>query len=375
MLVKINALITRTSQAARVRSGRRVITGAHYGFRIGKTLPSRVMTGMRAAVWLASLVLASACASGTASTPTPSPGQSAVAPSPEPPVSPAPVQRQETSLPAPIEEAAAASANGKLYVMGGFNAAGASLDSVYVFDGATWQTGPRLPLPVDHPSAAAVDGDVYLDGGHSNGRDSARLFRLAGDHWAELAPMHFARGGHALIADGGKLYAIGGNNSQINVPAAEVYDPTTNAWTVLPNLPSPRNHVSGFLVGGSVCVAGGRYPTTSRADCFDTAHSTWSRLADLPKATSGAGAVTFVGGAVVMAGGQDATETFIVDQLTRYTTSGWTAGDRMMIPRHGFELALFGGRAWACGGGTAPGLRPVAVCTSIADPGATIRGR
>src|SRR5213080_4319250 len=55
----------------------------------------------------------------------------------------APVQRMEASLPTPVEETGAASAGGKLYVIGGFNSAGASLDSVYVFDGSTWAAGPR----------------------------------------------------------------------------------------------------------------------------------------------------------------------------------------------------------------------------------------
>src|SRR6266566_7080529 len=131
------------------------------------------------------------------------PNQAGVPASPSPVVSRAtsssptavpPAQRMEASLPAPVEETGAASAGGKLYVIGGFNAAGASLDSVYVFDGSTWAAGPRLPLPVDHPSAATMEDRVYLAGGHTNGRDSARLFRLDSDHWTELAAMHFARG-------------------------------------------------------------------------------------------------------------------------------------------------------------------------------------
>ena len=53
-----------------------------------------------------------------------------------------------------------------------------SLSTVYVFDGTRWSAGPRLPLPVDHAAAATLDDHVYLAGGHSNGADSARLFRL-----------------------------------------------------------------------------------------------------------------------------------------------------------------------------------------------------
>ena len=273
----------------------------------------------------------------------------------------------EQSLPGPVEETAAAAAGGKLYVMGGFNAAGASLNTVYVFDGTSWMSGPRLPLPLDHASAATLDDRVYIAGGHSNGRDSARVFRLDGGRWSEVAAMHFARGGHALIAAAGKLYAIGGNTSRGNVAAAEAYDPAANRWTLLPALPQPRNHVSGFASGGLVCVAGGRSPTTARVDCYDAARRAWSRLPDLPRGFSGGGSAA-VGNSVVAAGGEDASETQIIDQLVFYSGSGaWSANLKMLSPRHGFELANFQGRAWACGGGIAPGLHPVATCTSLRD--------
>lgn len=319
------------------------------------------------AVALASLALLVACTSGTAATPRSSPSES-VAPQPTVAPSPSPTapQRQEPSLPSPIEETAAAAAGGQLYVMGGFNAAGASLDGVFVFDGASWQAGPPLPLPLDHPSATSLGGQVYIAGGHSNGRDSARLFRLDGSRWTELARMHFARGGHALLAEGGTLYAIGGNSNAGNVAAVEAYDPAGNAWTVVSQLPAPRNHVSGIVLGSRVCVAAGRSPATVRVDCFDTYSGAWSRLADLPRPTSGGGAATLANGDVVMMGGQDAGESALVDMVTHFSAGvGWTNPASMLTPRHGFELAVFQGRAWACGGATAPGLHPVAVCTSV----------
>lgn len=319
------------------------------------------------AAWL--LVAVIACSPGAKPAPTPSPATTAVAPSPEATPTPEPAQRQEAALPAAVEEAGAATDGGNLYVMGGFNAAGASLDSVFVFDGAGWRSGPRLPLPVDHPSAASLNGQVYLAGGHSFGRDSARLYRLDGDHWTELAAMRFARGGHALVAAQGKLYALGGNTSRGNVAAVEAFDPGANAWAVVSQLPAPRNHVSGFVLGTRVCVAAGRSPNTARVDCLDAVDGSWSRLADLPRATSGGGAAAFLGGTVVVMGGEDAGESVIVDMLTFFSEGGgWTTGDSMQSPRHGIQLAVFKGRAWACGGATAPGLRPVSNCTSVANP-------
>ena len=286
----------------------------------------------------------------------------AISPSPSPP----PQQRMETSLPVPLEESAAAAAGGKLYVIGGFDAAGNSLRTVWVFDGSAWSAGPRLPLGLDHTSAATLDDHVYVAGGHSFGRDSARFFRLDGSSWTELASMRYPRGGHTLLAAGNLLYVIGGNNATNNVAPAEVYDPKTGGWSDLPALPAPRNHVAGFVFGFSACAAGGRSPATARVDCFDTQSSSWVRFPDLPQPTSGAGATALEDGRAVILGGQDASETRITDQFAELPDpTAWNSLGAMLVPRHGFELALFEGRAWACGGGSLPGLHPVATCTSV----------
>jgi hypothetical protein len=301
--------------------------------------------------------------------PSPSPSLASPSPSPSPSPTPLPLQQSETSLPAPVEETAAAAAGGKLYIMGGFNAAGASLSTVYVFDGTSWTSGTRLPLGLDHASATTLNDQVYIAGGHSFGADSARLYRLDGSSWTQLAPMHYARGGHALIAAGGKLYAIGGNTARGNVGPAESYDPASNSWTVLASLPVPRNHVAGFDGGGVACVAGGRSPTTGRVDCLEVNVLEWKRqLADLPVPTSGGGSIAFNDGTAIVLGGQDASETRIVNQFVYLVGENWVGAGTMLVPRHGFELAMFNGRAWACGGGVAPGLHPVATCTSIGDP-------
>ena len=268
-------------------------------------------------------------------------------------------------MPVALEEAAAASAGGKLYVIGGFDAVGNSLSTVWVFDGNAWHAGPRLPLGLDHTSAATLGDRIYIAGGHSFGRDSARVFRLDGSSWTELAPMHHARGGHTLQAAMGRLYAIGGNTVAGNVTPVEAYDPDTGAWSDLSSFPAPRNHVAGFVFGNNVCAAGGRSPTKIRVDCFDLDTSAWVRLPDLPIATSGAGAAALDDGRVVIMGGQDAQETNIVNAAELLGPSAWAVLGPMLVPRHGFELAPFGGRAWACGGGSLPGLHPVAACTSI----------
>ncbi|HLQ32699.1 MAG TPA: hypothetical protein VK457_08430 [Chloroflexota bacterium] len=268
-------------------------------------------------------------------------------------------QRDEAPLPAAREEAAGAVAGGKLYVMAGFDTAGKDTSTVFVFDGRGWQTGPALPAPLDHPSAAAIGGDVYLAGGFSNGPAVSGAYRLAAGKWGPMAPMNHARGALALVALGGKLYALGGID-KAEVGPAEVYNPTANHWTDLPPLQAPRDHVAGFAYEGKACIAGGRSPNTPRVDCFDPVANTWQRLPDLPQPTSGAGAETLNGDPVVAGGEGDR----IIDQLARLRGGAWQI-EKMRVPRHGLQLAVLNDRAFACGGGTAPGLNAVASCTSI----------
>lgn len=310
------------------------------------------------AILLAASALA-ACAVSPSPTPTtPSPSSTIAAP----PTQPAIGQRREPSLPEPRQEVASAATDQVgLWVLGGFDARGTSTSSVFRFDGAGWSRETPLPLGLDHAAAAADDGSIYLAGGYSGGRASRRVFTLPGAH--ELASLNHARGALALVAAGGKLYAIGGSDGSREVGPAEEYDPAAGRWIDLPALPRPRNHVAGFVYRGLACVGGGRSPNTAAVDCWDPGGRRWTSLSDLPKPTSGAGAGT-LGERVVVAGGEDPSSGAIVDQVAVLAGNTWLE-ESMLVPRHGIALAAYRGRLWACGGGASAGLDAVADCTSL----------
>jgi N-acetylneuraminic acid mutarotase len=185
-------------------------------------------------------------------------------------------QRAEPSLPSAVQETAAA-ATAKLYVVGGYDSNSASVSSVFVYDGARWANGPTFPIAVNHPAGASLNGDVYVAGGFTSGSATNRVFALTQDAtgWKEVASMHVARAAAALLPVGRYLYVVGGLTGNTQIAQVERYDPTTNTWTDLTQMPHPRNHVAGYVDGASVCVAGGREPATSNAvDCLDT-ESPW----------------------------------------------------------------------------------------------------
>ena len=252
-----------------------------------------------------------------------------------------------------------------LWVVGGFDPQRRSSATVQYFITSGWSTGPAFPFPVDHAAAATAEGRLYIAGGNSNGVARTDLLRLKSglDGWEELAPMHHPRGALALVSMGRWLYAIGGLAGG-EVAPVEMYDTIQNVWSDVAVLPAARDHVAGFAMRGLACVAGGRFPVTARVDCFDPTSNSWSRQPDLPVATSGAGALT-LGGQVVVAGGENAAESTLVDHVFRFTGGSSWSDEAMLAPRHGIQLADFGGRAWACGGATAAGYQAAVNCTSI----------
>ncbi len=276
------------------------------------------------------------------------------------------MQREEVPLPSAVQETGAAATATGLYVIGGYDIAGHSVASTFVFDGARWTTGPALPIAVNHPAAAAVGDDVYVAGGFTSGAATNRVFVLTkgATAWKEVAPMHVARAAAALLAVGHDLYAIGGLAGDVQIGQVERYDPKTGVWTDVSQMPRPRNHVAGYVDGSLACVAGGRLPATSSAvDCFDTSTTTWKSDTSLPNPTSGAAAAQS-NGVLAVAGGESSGETALVPLVQELRGGSWVT-EPMLVPRHGIAYAIFRRRLWMCGGATAPGYHASTTCTSL----------
>jgi hypothetical protein len=323
--------------------------------------------GIHRVAWLGAFLVGCAAPAASVASSRPPTTVTVPAPPPAPVGSPSPPtsssrveQRGELSLPEPREELAAATLDGTLFVIAGFDARGRDTNTVFTYSGS-WSVGAPLPEALDHPAAAVLLGQLYVAGGFSAGRARATVYRFAQDHWEPVAALHHPRAAFALISLGGRLYALGGRNSAMSsVPIPEVYDPALGTWSDLPALPAPRHHVAGFAYQEMACVAGGKFPYSARVDCLDPTSRTWHRLPDLPTVTSGAGAV-MLGGHLVVVGGEG---NAVVPWLFSLIGVTWQR-QGMVFPRHGIQVAILMDRGWVCGGGTVAGLHPSSLCTSI----------
>jgi N-acetylneuraminic acid mutarotase len=263
----------------------------------------------------------------------------------------------------PRSEIAVAELAGKIYVAGGYPMGRVPSDVLQVYDVATdtWSLGPRLPVPIHHTMLAAVDGRLFLIGGEVDGAGSGRpaIFvanvyelDLASDIWVERAPMPTGR-------SGGGVAVIGGAHD------FAVYDVAADRWTVLPDLPTQRNHLAVDAIDGRVYVAGGRVgggvgsEMTAVLEVYDPATGRWSSAAPMPAPRAGVTAITANGCLYVIGGeGNDADPRGIFEQVEAYDprTDTWATLTPMPIPTHGLTgAALVDGRIHVPGGAVTRG--------------------
>jgi N-acetylneuraminic acid mutarotase len=168
--------------------------------------------------------------------------------------------------------------------------------------------------------------------------------------------MPTARGAGVAVVLDGKIYVAGGRPPRGNDFAA--YDPATNSWEVLPNLPNQRNHITGAAINGRVHVVGGRLghglspQMTSVHEVFDPQTRTWTTAAPMLRARSGMNGV-MARGCFHVWGGEGPAGMFADHDYYDPRTDRWTRLLDMPIPVHGvYGSAFVSGLIWVAGGGT-----------------------
>jgi N-acetylneuraminic acid mutarotase len=290
-------------------------------------------------------------------------------------------------FPAPEEELYGITANGKMYVIGGFGLApnfGKPPGMVYEYDPATdkWTKKKSIPVPVHHQAMAEYQGKIYVFGGYILNQapgeqfggwepvDNVWEFDPVADSWKALAPLPGKRGSAIAAEVGGKIYVIGGaipepGSKEVairptrparSVGTNQVYDPATNTWEERSAMPTPRNHAFAGVVNGKIYVIGGRHSSpfiTVASDLdvveeYDPATNTWGAAkAPMPTPRSGGGWATY-NGKIYVAGGElqtrQITPAFRAFEVYDPASNSWTVLPSLPIPRHGVAGAFIGNK-------------------------------
>jgi hypothetical protein len=232
----------------------------------------------------------------------------------------------------------------------------------------TWSVAPALPRSRSHHSVCAVGDSLYILGGVLGVVGNEDLFEdlfettsvlkfdTCTQAWSEVAPMPKPRSVIGTCALGSNIYVIGGCESDEAVSTTYCYNTVTNVWSTLPNMPEAKMAHSVCVVSGLVYAIGGQtgmHPgmvmMASSVLRFDPVAHVWSAVA--PMSTPRSAPTSFVlGGSLCVAGGFcGVNDLFSVERYT-VASDSWERVDAMELsgPRVGFgaqvmrlEVGLF----------------------------------
>jgi hypothetical protein len=165
--------------------------------------------------------------------------------------------------------------------------------------------------------AQLADGRIFVAGGHDQatgftetGVVDANIFNPANNQWTRVADMHFPRWypSATTLPDGRVLVISGMTSSGHWVDTPEVYDPTTNTWTLLTGISTPEVHEEEYplttvMPDGRVLVVAG---STGKAFIMDVNAQTWTAVPGSAGHVNGSAAF-YAPGKILYTGGGNTT--------------------------------------------------------------------
>ena len=170
-----------------------------------------------------------------------------------------------------------------------------------------WQVISELPTQRKGFSTAVVEGKIYLIGGtlFENEQDGpfgmslVEVYDPETNTWQRVADMPTARTGTRAAVVDGKIYVLAGkaakDNQAVNFKTwkvVEMYDPQTDTWVRKQNMSRRRASFGIGVVAGKIYAIGGnihpgdRKPEDPRrvdlVEVYDPATDTWAKRADMP---------------------------------------------------------------------------------------------
>ena len=195
--------------------------------------------------------------------------------------------------------------DGKIYAMGGAEIkkfqAGQSfkrLPTVEMYDPITDTWIQKADMPeLRGGDACVVDGKIYFIGGYSKKQARSEIVDVydpTTDTWARAKSMNHARSGAAISVVDGKIYVMGGtgwpqipNHPGPFLSSAEVFDPKTDQWTEIIEMPTPKTGHTASVINGKIYVIGGflwrngPFMYLSTVEIYDPETDRWTQGADM----------------------------------------------------------------------------------------------
>lgn len=234
--------------------------------------------------------------------------------------------------------------NEKLYVIGGSISDSTNTSVTEIYDPAnnSWTTAASMPTMLTKMAAVAVDNNIWVIAGFET--DSTKqetgkvqIYNTTTNTWSVGPSLPSPRAAGTAIYNEGKIHFFGGITDSTDQSDHYILDinNTTDKWLTAAALPNPRNNLSGAVINGEIYAIGGQFGNETEAedqlfvDAYDPTTDTWTAKADLPSPRSHFEAVTS-NNKIIIVGGKNGD--IILDNVTEYDVALdlWT--ERCTIP-------------------------------------------
>jgi DNA-binding CsgD family transcriptional regulator len=203
---------------------------------------------------------------------------------------------------------ATVAANNQIYVIGG-EIDRAPSGEVLVYDprADAWSEGPSKPTPVMNTGAALVNGVIYVPGGTAAGAIATDRFEaldLKSRAWKVLPALPKPVAGHAVVAQGNRIFVLGGRTLSGLNAEMWVYDIAGGRWTQAPAMSTSRSQLAAAVLNNRIYAVGGFDGQREYNTCeyFDVAANRWNACAPMTIPRGGLG-LAQVGAALYAVGG------------------------------------------------------------------------
>ena len=262
--------------------------------------------------------------------------------------------------------AGATEAGGRVWLFGGIGAGENATTETAAYDRAinNWTAGPELPQPLHHVMAVTYKGEAvviggFVPGGRADLQAVGSRIRPARRPVGALPPLNHARAAAAAAVVGDKIVVVGGQADGKLVRETEVFD--GESWKDRLGHPDSARAPRRGL-GRPLPVRRRRPQPVVRQELaalerYDPASDSWTKLKNMPTASGSVGAAVRRGRLITVGG--ETRPSAVTRPGLRPAKQTWSLLPRMHTARHGVAVAALGDSLYAIGGAAVAGHTPV----------------
>ena len=250
-----------------------------------------------------------------------------------------------------------------LYLVGGHGMGELSTVELYDVQNASWKRLAGMAGSRIMHGLAALDGKLYAVGGFAHLEqlnvddleplDTAEVYDPHTDGWQPMAKMSTARAGFGLAAVGGKMYAIGGWDGEVQImKSVEAYDPQLGSWALVESMGEERQDHASVMLDGKIYAVGGSGGGDGALDTvevYDPQADSWQWVTSMPQGRD-SHAAAVMGGKIYVTGGKKQESTLNTVYVYDPQADAWAQLASMGTPRQGHASAVAGSKLYVFGG-------------------------